>query len=257
MAKPVPGALNKPVESGLKEITPEPARSRAHEPTIDLAPDEPYDQVPPTLDVEPEALADPAPPDDDEPAALIEAQPIAPAPAPPSDTAGGASEELAPPEPDMPATVHETLQAVDDSWRAFHARAARFPSERMDERLGEDGWTRKQMLAHVAAWHDLTADRLLKFYNTGQPPEFNQDVNEFNAMVARRAVGKTAGEVLNDTEATFNRLRRQLQRLSDVQLRQFDHWAAWVIKGNTYGHYEEHWQDVNAPEPPPGSAARR
>ena len=75
----------------------------------------------------------------------------------------------------------------------------RYPSERMDERLGEDAWTRKQMLEHVAAWHDLTADRMIKFINTGESAPLDRDTDRFNAGVARQAIGKTSGEVLKDT----------------------------------------------------------
>ena len=66
----------------------------------------------------------------------------------------------------------------------------------------------------------------------------------FNAAVARQAVGKTSGEVLKDLDATFNRLRRQLARMTDAQLENNDWCAAWVIGGNTYGHYAEHWADI-------------
>ena len=66
----------------------------------------------------------------------------------------------------------------------------------------------------------------------------------FNARVARQAIGRTGGEVLTEMEMTFNRLRRQLARLTDEQLAADDGWAAAMIAGNTYGHYEEHWADV-------------
>lgn len=181
---------------------------------------------------EPEVLADPGP----EP-------PPAPAPA-------------RAPDPDLPTTVKDTMRRVDEAWRSFHAAAVRFPAERMDERLSEHGWTVKQMLAHIAAWHDVTADRMIKFINTGHTPEFDQDDDVFNAMIARRAVGKTAGEILNDTDATFNRLRRQMQRLTDPQLNANDAWAAWVIRGNTYGHYDEHRPDIQTPETMSGNRRR-
>ncbi len=273
-AKPL--RMAKPIETGLKEITPEPPQPRAAEPsappepTLDLTPDEPYGDdlveaapVEPASRPAPEVFSDPEPEAKSEPAIPVEPEPDTPVDAAAEPESSVPPASLEPPatssaaEPDLPATVRETLRVVDESWRAFHAMAARFPSERMDERLGEDAWTRKQMLFHVAAWHDLTADRLIKFFNTGKPAEFDQDTDRFNAVSARRAIGKTAGEVLNDTEATFNRLRRQMQRLSDPQLRQFDGWAAWVIRANTYGHYEEHWQDVYIPEPPPGTGQRR
>jgi hypothetical protein len=68
--------------------------------------------------------------------------------------------------------------------------------------------------------------------------------------VARRAVGKTAGEVLKDVDATFNRLRRQMARLTDAQLAADDWYGAFVIGGNTYGHYEEHWADLSTAKIP-------
>jgi hypothetical protein len=161
------------------------------------------------------------------------------------------------PEFDFPRTMRETLARVDQAWTTFRAAAERFPAERMDERLSEDGWTRKQMLEHIAAWHDLTADRLVKFFTTNAPVPLDHDTDAFNASVARRAIGKTSGEVMKDMDATFNRLRRQMSRLTDVQLKIGDWWAAWVIGGNTYGHYEEHWAEIYTPELPPGARNRR
>ena len=65
-------------------------------------------------------------------------------------------------------------------------RPCRFPSEHMDEHLGE-GWTRKQMLAHITAWHDLTNERLVHLLTTGEPGVLKQDTDTINARVARQA----------------------------------------------------------------------
>jgi len=161
------------------------------------------------------------------------------------------------PEFDFPKTVRETLARVDQAWAAFRAAVLNFPGERLNEPLGEGGWTRKQMLAHIAAWHDLSADRVVALINNGHIPPFDGDGDSFNAAVARRAVGKTAGEVLKDVDATFNRLRRQMARLTDAQLAEDDWYAAFVIGGNTYGHYEEHWADLSTANFPAGSGSRR
>jgi hypothetical protein len=153
-------------------------------------------------------------------------------------------------------TAREMLHMVDEGWAAFREMAARFPSERMDEHLTEDGWTRKQMLFHIGTWHDLTTERLIKYYMTGEPVTLDDDEDTINARAARQAVGRTAGEILGDVEGTFNRLRRQLQRLTDKQLRDHDAWAAEVIAGNTYGHYAEHAADIYSPEPEPAGRRR-
>src|SRR5687768_16817930 len=56
-------------------------------------------------------------------------------------------------------TVAEIVNRIDEAWGQFHAAANSLPGEHMDEHLGE-GWTRKQMLAHITAWHDLANQRL-------------------------------------------------------------------------------------------------
>jgi hypothetical protein len=200
-------------------------------------------------------------------------QPVAPAP-PAPETVVLEAEPTEPPRPlvaddepgqrtaeqpdsNFPKTIKETLRKVDDAWSAFRAAAMRFPSERMDERIAEETWTRKQMLQHVAAWHDLTADRLIKLINTGEPAPMDRDTDQFNASVARQAIGKTSGEVLKDMDATFNRLRRQLARMTDAQLETDDWWAAYVIRANTYEHYQEHWADIYTAEQPQGGGRAR
>jgi hypothetical protein len=160
------------------------------------------------------------------------------------------------PEPTGPQTMRELYALVDDGWRRFRSAAGAFPSERMDEKL-DDGWTRKQMLAHISAWHDQTHERLGRMLLTGEPEPSDEDTDKFNARVARQAIGRTAGEILQEMEMTFNRLRRQIGRLNDEQLVANEGWAAWVIGANTYGHYEEHAGDVYQPPPPDGRSGRR
>ena len=189
----------------------------------------------------------------------VPAAPVAPPVAITQEALAGVSDTAPSPavEPELPKTMRDTLRSVDQAFTAFRAAAERFPLERMDERLSEDGWTRKQMLEHVAAWHDLTADRLVKLINTGKPAPLDRDIDAFNAAVARQAIGKTVGEILKDMDATFNRLRRQMARLNDAQLRADDWWLAHVISANTYGHYGEHWAEIYTPELPPNGRARR
>ena len=152
--------------------------------------------------------------------------------------------------------IGEIVKRLDDGWREFNAAATAFPSERMDEHL-DGGWTRKQMLAHIAAWHDLTHERLGRMIATGESVPLTENEDTLNARVARQAVGRTAGEVLKDMELSYNRLRRQVARLTDDQLSAHDAWAAEVIAGNTYEHYKEHAADVHQPPLPDARGGRR
>jgi hypothetical protein len=168
-----------------------------------------------------------------------------------------APEPPAPEPPPYPQTMREIFARVDSGWLQFLSSASSFPSERMDEHLSEGGWTRKQMLAHISAWHDTAHDRLGEMILSGKPSERSYDADPFNARVARQAIGRTAGEVLKEMEMTFNRLRRQLGRLTDQQLQADDGWAARLIASETYEHYLEHAPDVYLPPPPDPKSGRR
>jgi DinB family protein len=143
-------------------------------------------------------------------------------------------------------TVTEVLSRMDEGWADFRARVHGLPTEQLEVRLGEGHWTRKQMLAHIATWHDLTVDRLSRFAESGEPngPEEHEDV--INARSARAAEGRTSGEILQSMEDSVRRLRREVARLTDAQLAANDAWAAAVIAGNSYGHYKEHLPDLEA-----------
>jgi hypothetical protein len=146
-------------------------------------------------------------------------------------------------ERDLSPSVASTLERVDRAWHDFHAAITGFPAERMNERLG-GGWTRKQMLAHIAAWHDLTSDRLAAFMKDGEVQALADHENLVNARVARKAEGRTMGEIFDALQTSFRRLRRQVSHLTDQQLAAHDGWPAAIVAGNTYEHYDEHLPDL-------------
>jgi hypothetical protein len=136
-------------------------------------------------------------------------------------------------------TLAATLERLDGAWREFRSLVAAFPLERLGDPIGS-GWTRKQMLAHISGWHESAADRLLAFSKTGKPQPLPAAVDVFNARVARAAIGRTSGEVVDSLDSSFSRLRRQLAQLDDAQLVEDEGWALTLVAENTYEHYEEH-----------------
>lgn len=141
-------------------------------------------------------------------------------------------------------TVREVLSSMDAGWTAFSASVKSMPNEQLEERLGEGAWTRKQMLAHIGTWHDLTGDRLGRFMELGEPPDLDEDEDAINARAARAATGRTTGEIVQGVEDSYRRLHRQVSRLTDEQLVDHDGFAAAIIAGNSYGHYREHLADL-------------
>jgi len=142
-------------------------------------------------------------------------------------------------------TVKEVLARMDDGWTRFSQAVRSVGAERLEHRLGENAWTRKQMLAHVAVWHDLTIERLTEHAATGKPSDAEEDEDDVNARAARGAVGRTSGEVILAMEESFRRLRREVARMSNEQLAADSSWAASLIAANTYRHYGEHLPDLN------------
>ena len=190
-----------------------------------------------------------------EPIPLMEAEPVQPAA--PVEPEAAVTEEAPVAAPvTYPTTLKELFARMDSGWTSFRTAAAAWPSERMDEHIEEGGWSRKQMLAHITAWHDATHDRLGKMILSGQPEDGVADEEQFNARVARQAIGRTAGEILKEMEMTYNRLRRQVSRLNDQQLKADDGWAAQVVAANTYDHYAEHAADVYQPPVDPNARRR-
>lgn len=148
------------------------------------------------------------------------------------------------PTTERPTTAKDTLDRLDDAWRRFRSAIEAIPGEYLDLRLEEGGWTRKQMLAHIAVWHDLTSQRLTSFIQTGRAVTLSEHEDVINARAARAAEGRTAGEIVQNIDDSYRRLHRLIGRLSNDQLEAHDGWAAAVIAGNTYDHYREHRADL-------------
>ena len=111
------------------------------------------------------------------------------------------------------------------------------------------GWTFGALAAHVAAWHLLTAERLERFAETGEPTPPPDDVDAFNADVARRAEGRLPTEIIDELDRSWQRIEAVVPRLTGEQVAASDGWAEAVIAGNTYDHYEEHRGELRSARP--------
>jgi hypothetical protein len=141
--------------------------------------------------------------------------------------------------------VHETVERMDAAWDAFRKRVHALPRERLEHPVAAGEWTRKQMLGHVWTWHDLTTERLSVYLDSGSPNGPEEDTDVVNERAARAAGGRTTGEILGELDDSYRRLRREVLHMTDAQLLDHDGWAAAIIAGNSYGHYEEHLADLS------------
>ena len=147
-------------------------------------------------------------------------------------------------DPTSAQTVPELLARMDAGWAAFIGTVHATPNEQLELHVGDGGWTRKQMLAHIGTWHDLTSDRISKFRDSGEPPGLDEHEDAINARAARAATGRTTGEIVRGMEDSFRRLRREVAQLTEEQLAAHEWWPVAIVRGNTFGHYEEHLPDL-------------
>ena len=157
----------------------------------------------------------------------------------------------------------ELLARMRAAWEPFRARVAG-ADRRALEGHTPAGWTYKEMLAHVAAWHDLTARRLTVFHETGEtePPTgplasrvFEElgfspedcDVlmkewhfDRFNAAVVNAARSRDLVDVLGHLDRSFDAATGAVARLSDQEVaRQIEEGRSFVeavVAGNTFDH---------------------
>jgi hypothetical protein len=169
-------------------------------------------------------------------------------------------------DPAGPST-REILEAVDVAWQPFHVAAMRLAPDRLEEATAA-GWTYKVMLAHVAAWHELTARRLEAYREKGRVepptgraalPTFEElgfartDIealmrewhfDKFNAAVKAAATERAGADVLRSLDASFAHVREAIAALTDAEsaahVTDGKSFVYAIVEGNTFAHYDEH-----------------
>lgn len=139
------------------------------------------------------------------------------------------------------STIKELLEAEAEAWTALRARF-----DRLDDaawaRVGFDGgWTPKDLLAHVAAWHDEATSMLSGYVATGDPPGW-RDTDSFNAAVTERCknLPRDAVETMAaESRATY---LDTCARLVDPLIERI----VQVVVFNGERHYADHLEEFDA-----------
>ncbi|HJN92584.1 MAG TPA: maleylpyruvate isomerase N-terminal domain-containing protein [Dehalococcoidia bacterium] len=109
------------------------------------------------------------------------------------------------------------------------------------ETAREDGWTLRDVVAHVAAWHRFAAERLSELAAGGGEKSVDADV--VNAEVRTRAAQQSWEEIAREAEAARAEFLRAVEEFPAEMLRANDGLAAFLIGVNGADHYEEHMDD--------------
>ncbi|HVS20157.1 MAG TPA: maleylpyruvate isomerase N-terminal domain-containing protein [Planctomycetota bacterium] len=170
---------------------------------------------------------------------------------------------------------------MNAAWPTFRIAAGMLTDAQLDEKTAS-GWTYRQMLGHVAGWHELARRRISEYRATGntQPSAdagldallkalgvededraaltAKWDMDRFNASIARASLRDDRHVLFTKLDGSFARLRDEAAQLTDEQVgadisdgRPF---AVAVIEGDTYGHYPEHEAELAGIVPATGTA---
>jgi hypothetical protein len=149
------------------------------------------------------------------------------------------------------------LEQVRNGWWRLQNVLDQLTQNEMNDVHVEDRWTVKDVIAHLAFWES----NLLGWLNEaaqGQRPSRPDSgltdpvIDEMNAANYRAHVHRPIHDVLKDAAETHEALMEALLHLpEDPNDRSYRVWEneeqPWsVIAGNTYEHYEEHIEPIEA-----------
>ena len=142
---------------------------------------------------------------------------------------------------------------------AMHRRVLDLIAGVADERLtaarardGDQGWSVKDHLGHLADWQQYVAD-LLAGATTPRQIRDDAEMDRLNAQIVARTRARSLAEVRARFQSSYDALRGQVERLTDAELdqpppygRDWDRKLWQHIAGNGFDHYREHVEAIEA-----------
>ena len=139
------------------------------------------------------------------------------------------------------------LRRLDAAWTALGDSYAGLPEASLVEPGVVEGWSVKDILAHVTTWEQEALTHLPVIIAGGTPPRYAAQggIDAFNARATEAGRRRSLAEVLRRHDQTHARLvdfvRGQPEGVFEGQTR-----ARRRLRLDTYGHYPEHTAAIRA-----------
>jgi hypothetical protein len=147
----------------------------------------------------------------------------------------------------------ELLRRIQAGYEQLEALLAPLSEAQMTDPTVNGPWSVKDNIAHLTVWQNYLRDQLEGILTNTQPPEFMPGFSgedEINAHIFQQEKDRSAADVLAGFRASYQQVIAVLQQMSDEALNAPSPWSTgdnplWpFIVGNTYGHYEEHGDNI-------------
>ena len=141
----------------------------------------------------------------------------------------------------------ELLEDIRRDQASFDAILARLDAARMTAPAMDNGWSPKDLLAHLAVWERTCAAWLEAVARGETParPEVGDDA--FNARAYDASKDAPLAEVRRATDSARRAILDAVAALSDADLADEARfgWPAWqMVASNTSEHYREHMGEL-------------
>ncbi len=153
----------------------------------------------------------------------------------------------------------EFLQKLTDKRAEWDGVLAKIPQELMTiPGVNEDGWSVKDIVAHVA-WYENEATHILKSHIlASESPEndkmWGMPINERNSAIYKQNRNLPLSDALVMGQDAFRTFLHEAQKLAEEDLSDPARyegmpadWAPWeVVASNTFEHYPDHVAEIRA-----------
>jgi uncharacterized protein (TIGR03083 family) len=150
-------------------------------------------------------------------------------------------------------TKAEILAALEREHQALEELLAGLTPEQLTTPIRDDGWTIKDILAHIAAWESEMVTALFHATRgTGGAPSLGKAIENMDAWNAQRHAentGRSLDRILADWRGVREALVQRLESWDDKTINQSVRWPpartfAELIEANSYGHEAEHREEI-------------
>lgn len=147
---------------------------------------------------------------------------------------------------------NELLERIELDRAAFAALWAGLSDEQMTARPGpQPDWSVKDLIAHITWWEVYMVKRVAAVLEGRADQRVtDEDVDHYNAQTFEFNRDRPLGEILAEFYASFPPIIELIKAMSNDQINRAEaHRGAeipplYVIIGNTFGHYEDHIDDL-------------
>ncbi len=145
-------------------------------------------------------------------------------------------------------TIAEMLDRIDSAWRDFEQSYAGLPDAGLLVHGVVDGWSVRDILAHVAVWDAYALTALPGILETGEHPRYDyqdEPIDTFNARMTREKRGLSLDEVRAELGETHARLLAYLRSVPPDDITVNTPFRE-RLGADTWDHYPEHAAAIRA-----------